>query len=119
MKLSFTDRNELLEIRIGDTVFATGGGDLWTAVFAASDDLSHRIEVRAGDAAAFERDETLRREAPLMPRNGHLYGAAALNDGGVPADVKREFLAFVAERYFSVAAAAVRTLALVAKFMPT
>ena len=55
MKPLFNDRNELVEIRVGDVPFATGGGDLWTAVFAASNDLSHRIEIRAGDAAAFER----------------------------------------------------------------
>ena len=91
MKPLFNDRNELVEIRVGDVPFATGGGDLWTAVFAASNDLSHRIEVRAGDAAAFERDGTpgsktsLRREAPLMPRSGHLCGKAALNGGGAPA----------------------------------
>ncbi len=50
----------------------------------------------------------LSREATLRPRSGHLSGEAALNDGGAPAAVKREFLALVAERYFSTMAGALR-----------
>ena len=57
LRISFTDRNEVQSIRFGDVAFATGGGDLWTAEFAAAGDLSNRIEVRAGEAASFEREE--------------------------------------------------------------
>ncbi len=57
LRISFTDRNEVQSIRVGDVAFATGGGDLWTAEFAAAGDLSNRIEVRAGEAASFEREE--------------------------------------------------------------
>ena len=58
MQLSFTDRNELLEIRIGDIVFATGGGDLWTAEFQATGaQASNACTVSASQAADFSRDE--------------------------------------------------------------
>ena len=65
----FNDRNELVEICVGGIPFATGGGDIWTAVFADPSDLTRRAEVRAGEAATFEREETLRREAPLKRRS--------------------------------------------------
>ena len=52
----FNDRNELVEIRVGDASFATGGGDIWTAVFANPSDLTRRIEVHAGEATVFERE---------------------------------------------------------------
>ena len=35
LETSFNDRNELVEIRVGGAVFATGGGDLWTAWFSS------------------------------------------------------------------------------------
>ena len=58
MQLSFTERNELLEIRIGDTVFATGGGNLWTAEFQATGaQATATCTVSASQAADFSRDE--------------------------------------------------------------
>ena len=73
MKLSFTERNELLEIRIGDTVFATGGGNLWTAEFQATGaQANNACTVSATQAADFSRD-----------------GAEAVRDDGESCAVRR------------------------------
>jgi hypothetical protein len=58
LETTFTERNELTGISVGEVRFATGGGDLWTAEFADPADPTRRVVVRAGEASAFERDET-------------------------------------------------------------
>ena len=80
----------LESIQIGDVAFATGGGDLWTATFAAAGDLSRRTKVRAGEAASFAREEDgpflrLRwRDIPLDGQRGVLNAVVeieTLTDG--------------------------------------
>ena len=98
LRISFTDRNEVQSIRVGDVAFATGGGDLWTAEFAAAGDLSNRIEVRAGEAASFEREEDgaflrLRwRDIPLGDERGVLNAVVEIET--LPDGAQRWSLAF-------------------------
>ena len=73
MQLLFTERNELLEIRIGDTVFATGGGDLWTAEFQVTGpQANNACTISASQTADFSRD-----------------GAEAVRDDGESRAVRR------------------------------
>lgn len=48
---------ELRSICVGSAEFATGGGDVWSAEFAASTNICVRAAVAAHDAASFERVE--------------------------------------------------------------
>ena len=57
MVVSFGEGNVLESIRVGGATFATGGGDLWRAQFAAAGCLTNRLTVAAGDAVRFERRE--------------------------------------------------------------
>lgn len=58
MEVSFDPSNVLTAIRIGAATFATGGGCLWSAEFAAADDLTKRIKVSAREAGSVSRTET-------------------------------------------------------------
>ena len=58
MIVSFDVSNTLSSIRVGAAEFATGGGDLWTAVFAKDGVLTNRVIVSAHEAAQTERHET-------------------------------------------------------------
>ena len=68
----------LRSIAVGGAEFATGGGDLWKAVFASSSNLCERLDVAAGDAASFERtaahgcETLLWRDIPLGGMRGVL-----------------------------------------------
>ncbi len=98
LRVSFNDHNEVQSIRVGAAEFATGGGDLWTAEFAASGDLSKRIAVRAGEAASFEREEDgvflrLRwRDIPLGSERGVLNAVVEIEN--LPDSAQRWSLAF-------------------------
>ena len=98
LRVSFNDHNEVQSIRVGAAEFATGGGDLWTAEFAASGDLSKRIAVRAGEAASFEREEDgaflrLRwRDIPLGGERGVLNAVVEIEN--LPDGAQRWSLAF-------------------------
>ena len=78
LRVNFSARNEVESIVACGAEFATGGGDLWTAKFAAAGDPSDCIEVRAGDASSFEREDEGRflrlrwRDIPLGGERGVL-----------------------------------------------
>ena len=52
LETNFTERNELVDVRVDGAVFATGGGDLWTAWFSSP-------EVKAAATAEATRDGVL------------------------------------------------------------
>lgn len=58
LKISFDEKNRLKSIDVGGATFATGGGELWSAEFASSGDLTKRLRVVPSMARACERQET-------------------------------------------------------------
>ena len=58
MDVAFDAGNALTAVRVGSAAFATGGGDLWTAVFAAPGCLTNQVKVLARDAASCSRSES-------------------------------------------------------------
>jgi len=78
MDVSFDARNAVECIRVGAARFATGGGDLWKAAFAADGEPANRVSVAAGDAARVERRDDGRairlswRDIPLHAERGVL-----------------------------------------------
>ena len=90
MKLEaiFTDRNELAEIRVGDAVFATGGGDLWTAEFRSvpGAEAPGSLTIRAGDAATTSKAESADGTLQLFHEGIPLGGGG----GTVDAEVRIE-----------------------------
>ena len=85
MNASFDGRNALKGIRIDKTVFATGGGDLWTAEFAQDGNLTNRVKVSAHEAASFSRsysgdggESLVWRDIPLGGERGVLDAKVAI-----------------------------------------
>ena len=78
MEVSFGASNEVLGVRVGAAEFAAGGGDLWTAEFASTADLTNRVKVLAGSAASFAKgkhggvDALFWRDLPLGGERGVL-----------------------------------------------
>ncbi len=58
MDVAFDARNAVTSVRVGSAEFVTGGGDLWTAVFADPGCLTNRIRVSAANAASCSRSES-------------------------------------------------------------
>lgn len=59
LRVAWGETNELRSLAVGPSVFATGGGDLWTAEFSSGRDREGRVTVSAAAAKA----KTVREDA--------------------------------------------------------